>query len=77
MESTGNPGKIQISQETADMLFESGKGRWIVRRQDTVVAKGKGELQTYCKTLIRRIDEFAAAKYRLIFSLLNRVVIPH
>lgn len=47
MESTGLARRIQISQETADLLFASGKGRWIVERQDTVVAKGKGELKTY------------------------------
>ena len=47
MESTGLPQKIQISQQTAELLYASDKGRWIVRRQDTVVAKGKGELTTY------------------------------
>eukprot|EP00977_Amphora_coffeiformis_P016581 scaffold5169_cov172-Amphora_coffeaeformis.AAC.12 len=47
MESTGLAQKIQISQETADLLFAASKGRWIVQRDDRVVAKGKGELQTY------------------------------
>lgn len=47
MESTGLPRRIQISKETADILQASGKGRWIIQRQDTVVAKGKGELQTF------------------------------
>ena len=47
MESTGLPQKIQVSQELAEILFASGKGRWLVQRQDKVVAKGKGELTTY------------------------------
>ena len=47
MESTGLRDRIQISQETADLLLAAGKGGWIVPRTDTVVAKGKGEMQTY------------------------------
>ena len=47
MESTGVKGKIQVSQATADELIVKGKKDWIVPRQDTVVAKGKGEMQTY------------------------------
>jgi class 3 adenylate cyclase len=48
MESTGQRGKIQVSQETADLLFEAGKNSWITPREERIVAKGKGELQTYC-----------------------------
>jgi class 3 adenylate cyclase len=47
MESNGQRNKIHISQETADLLFGSGKGHWITPRAEKVVAKGKGELQTY------------------------------
>ena len=47
MESTGAPRKIQISQDLADSLYASGKGRWLAQREDRVVAKGKGELTTY------------------------------
>ena len=47
MESTGLRNKIHISQETADLLREAGKGHWIEERKDIVVAKGKGALQTY------------------------------
>lgn len=45
--STGIPGKIQASQTTADILIASGKGHWVTKREDNVVAKGKGILQTY------------------------------
>ena len=47
MESTGCRDRIQISQESADLLYAAGKGEWIVPREDIVVAKGKGEMKTY------------------------------
>jgi class 3 adenylate cyclase len=47
MESTGKRGRIQISQETASLLITAGKGSWMMAREEKVVAKGKGEMQTY------------------------------
>ena len=47
MESTGFRGKIQVSQETADLLMAAGKSHWLKPRDEAVVAKGKGELKTY------------------------------
>jgi len=47
MESTGMPNKIQVSQETADLLTIEGKGHWLTQRKEPVIAKGKGELNTY------------------------------
>lgn len=47
MESTGEPGCIHTSQETANALIEKGKMSWIAAREEKIVAKGKGELQTY------------------------------
>jgi hypothetical protein len=47
MESTGKPGKIQVSQETADEIIGRGKVHWLRPRKDKIVAKGKGELSTY------------------------------
>ena len=47
MESTGVPDKIQISQETWYYLVASGKSHWCIPREDTVSAKGKGELSTF------------------------------
>jgi Adenylate and Guanylate cyclase catalytic domain len=47
MESTGIPNKIQVSQETADLLTIEGKGHWLTQRKEPVIAKGKGELSTY------------------------------
>jgi 3'5'-cyclic nucleotide phosphodiesterase/Adenylate and Guanylate cyclase catalytic domain len=56
MESTGASGMIQVSQETADLISAAGKDHWIVAREDTVVAKGKGEMRTYWLTFARRRD---------------------
>ena len=47
VETTGYPGRIHISQQTADLLKSAGKESWYEKRQEKVKAKGKGELQTY------------------------------
>ena len=47
VESNGLPGRIQVSQDFADLLTAAGKGRWLTKREDRIVAKGKGEMQTY------------------------------
>jgi class 3 adenylate cyclase len=47
MESTGAANKIHMSQQTADLVLEAGKERWIKAREELVSAKGKGMLQTY------------------------------
>ncbi|GKY99148.1 hypothetical protein MPSEU_000870300 [Mayamaea pseudoterrestris] len=46
-ESTGIRGKIQLSQDTADLLNSMGKSHWIIQREDKVFAKGKGEMTTF------------------------------
>ena len=40
MEHNGVRDKIQLSQETADLLIEAGKSNWLERREDLVNAKG-------------------------------------
>lgn len=47
MESTGLAGQIQLSQETADLLIAAGKSKWVTPREHKIIAKGKGEMQTY------------------------------
>jgi class 3 adenylate cyclase len=47
LETTGMKGRIHISQQTADLLVAAGRSRWVQKREEKVVAKGKGELQTY------------------------------
>jgi hypothetical protein len=56
MESTGQRGKIQVSQDTADLLVAAGKTAWISAREERVVAKGKGEMQTYWVNILTTID---------------------
>jgi len=47
LESTGLKGRIQVSEATADELRQKGKEGWLTPREEKVVAKGKGEMQTY------------------------------
>lgn len=47
MESTGAKNRVHISEQTRTALVLAGKAHWVIARDDKVVAKGKGELQTY------------------------------
>merc|ERR1712241_687796 len=47
MESNGIRNRIHISEETAMLLKEAGKEHWLIPREETIQAKGKGELSTY------------------------------
>jgi hypothetical protein len=47
IESTGVSNRIHISQETASLLINAGKEKWVVPRENKVSAKGKGEMTTY------------------------------
>ena len=39
VESTGQRNRIQVSQQTADLLIQAGKENWILPRKDLVEAK--------------------------------------
>jgi hypothetical protein len=47
MQSTGQSNRIQLSEQTANLLIEAGKSAWIQPRRDLVNVKGKGIVQTY------------------------------
>jgi len=47
LESTGLPGRIHISRDTAEKLVAAGKEKWVNAREDIVFAKGKGNLTTF------------------------------
>lgn len=47
LESNGEGDRIQVSEETAELLRASGKEHWLTKRHDLVTAKGKGDLQCY------------------------------
>lgn len=53
LESTGQKNRIHVSKETADLLENDGKAHWLTKRDGKVVAKGKGELETYWLRNIR------------------------
>ena len=47
IESTGSNGRIHLSSVTADLLRQAGKHSWVTQRDECVIAKGKGSMQTY------------------------------
>jgi len=47
MESTGQRNCIQLSETTATLLTEAGKGHWVSPRDEPVSAKGKGLMKTF------------------------------
>ena len=47
MEETSEKGRIQLSNVTAKLLEEAGKSQWLKQREDIVVAKGKGAVNTF------------------------------
>jgi hypothetical protein len=56
MESTGLPGKIQLSANTAELIIRDGKSQWLTKRDTTITAKGKGVMQTYWAEPARRVS---------------------
>ena len=50
MESTGQAGKIQVSEVTANLIAKAGNHDWLIKRKGTVTVKGKGEMQVRCKS---------------------------
>ena len=63
MESTGIKSQIHLSQETADLIINSGKSAWIKPREDKVHAKGKGKI--FCRVDYNNV--FAIKSVNLIF----------
>lgn len=59
METNGVPGKIHASQATADEITAQGMGAWLTARPDKIVAKGKGEMDTYYVTVPEHTDRSA------------------
>jgi hypothetical protein len=47
IETTGSRNRIHISHDTAELLHADGHSNWVRKRTTTIVAKGKGELQTF------------------------------
>ena len=51
MESTGIPTRTQLSQATTDLLIKAGKEIWVKPRDGCIIAKDKGQMQTYWVTM--------------------------
>lgn len=65
MESTGTPGKIQVSQATADQLTAKGRENWLHRRDEVVTAKGKGEMKTWWVVIPRHTSSVGTTRSTL------------
>jgi class 3 adenylate cyclase len=61
MESNGCPDRIHLSQETANLLIQAGKQRWLTPREHVIVAKGKGEMRTFWLSTAARSQGTSAA----------------
>ena len=51
IESLGAPGRIHLSEETAEELRKFEKEDWLIPREERVHAKGKGRLTTFWLTI--------------------------
>lgn len=47
MESTGEKGRIQVSQQFAELISAHGKGVWLKKRSNGIQVKGKGTMETF------------------------------
>ena len=47
MEQTGQGGQIHVSHHTRELLVKAGKSSWLTVRPTRVLAKGKGQMDTY------------------------------
>ena len=52
MESTGQAGRIQISQDSAAILIAVGRGSWLTKREDLVSVKGKVSTELGCGDIL-------------------------
>ncbi|CAB9497953.1 Receptor-type guanylate cyclase gcy [Seminavis robusta] len=75
MESNGLPGKVHVSQATADELINHGRGDWLTEREEKVVAKGKGEMTTFW-VLVRTSKSAATHSITSVSDLSMNQVFP-
>lgn len=68
MESNSIKGFIHVSQATADELIKKGKGHWLKAREEKIVAKGKGEMQTYFVSNDALSKSIASSRSRSSYS---------
>lgn len=68
VESLGAAGRIHVSKETAEELEKWNMGHCLIRREDEVVAKGKGRLTTFWLSLPGDVTETEVGSDDSIFS---------
>ena len=75
IESSGLPGHIHCSEETAELLRTAGKKAWIEKRADNVMAKGK----KIWRRVISTSNAFANAKNsnQSLFPLSRQGLLGH
>ena len=60
METSSLPGKIQVSEATANILINAGKANWVTKRDEIVSLKGKGEMTSYWLSLQTKRGSFTS-----------------
>jgi Adenylate and Guanylate cyclase catalytic domain len=75
MEQNGLPGKIHLSEATANLLMAAGKGKWITPREDKIDAKGLGRLTVNTFWLSPQL-QFVFTQLYITLTLPSRVTYP-
>ena len=47
MEKNGEFNKLHVSEQTAELLRDAGKSHWLKTREQKILVKGKGLVQSY------------------------------
>lgn len=68
-EAHSQPNRIQVSQQTADLLMVAGKGDWLRKRPDKIQAKGK---DSFSFVFLFACLLFSFAHFVLCLSLIIR-----
>jgi hypothetical protein len=71
MESTGERSRIQVSEETYRLLKQAGRDKWLTKRDRSVNAKGKGDLQTWWLSRVSRAETPRLSSLNLLNYLLD------
>jgi hypothetical protein len=71
MESMGQAERIRVSQATADLLIEGGLQDWVLPRDESIHAKGKGRSEIYWLDPPRKAPPESAGIRRLSLDFLE------
>jgi len=59
IQQTGMSNRIHLSKATANLLIDSGRKRWVSKREDSVYTEEKGDLETYWLTRgVKQLGDF-------------------